>query len=206
MDTDSIVKMGRYGLLNEFETLAIAQGHARPFRRLFEIKKKIDSARLDPTRSIFGTKIALEMCWSFAMDCVEIPRAQSNQVLEELLEIDGIDAGEALLLEYAIRTPNSLLISGDKRMVRAICSPEGKAFHSRLIGRVLHLNRIVQLIGSQAGRWDPVRACLVAAPTCDTAIYDAVAPHHHDVAAKSRLLTMATAEEASSRGLLRSRL
>jgi len=206
MDTDSIVKMGRYGLLNAFEALAIAQGHPRPFRRLFEIKRKIDSARPNPTKSIFGTKIALEMCWSFAADCVEIPRAESNPVLEALLDIDGIDPGEALLLEYAVRNPNALLVSGDKRMIRALCGPDGAAFHAQVLGRVVHLDRIVQVLGAQANGWATVRAGIVGAPGCDTAIHDAVAVQHNDAVAQQRLLTLASNSEAASRGLLRAAL
>lgn len=206
MDTDSIVKMGRYGLLNAFEALAIAQGHPRPFRRLFEIKRKIDSARSDPAKSLFGTKIALEMSWSFATDCVEIPRAESNPVLEALLDIDGIDPGEALLLEYAVRNPNALIVSGDKRMIRALCGPDGAQFHAQVLGRVVHVDRVVQMLGAQPDKWTAVRAAIIAAPACDVAIYDAVAPQYADSIAQQRLLALATDWEAASNGLLRAAL
>lgn len=203
MDTDSIVKMGRYGVLNYFEALALARGHARPFRRLYEIKGKIGSARRDPSRSIFRSKVALEMCWSFSSDCAPMPGAEDNRVLEMLLNIDGVDAGEALLIEYALRNRDACIVSGDKRMIRGLCSPAGVQFHAELRGRVLHIDRVIQELAAQPDRWPAVRAAIIAVPECDVGIYEAVAPKYEDTIAQQRLLQRASDGEAASSGLLR---
>ncbi len=61
--------------------------------------------------------------------------------------VDGIDAGEMVLLSVASRDPDSVLLTGDKRCIQALLSaPACRPIVDRLRGRVICLEQIVRIL------------------------------------------------------------
>lgn len=189
-------------MLNEFEAMASGSGHQKPFRNLHEIRSKINSANYDPTKSELRSVIVHNACRSFVQDCKVLDSAQDHDMLDELSEIEGVDAGEALLLEYALRTPDSIIVSADKKMVRGLCSPEGDKFRATLRGRILHLERVFWLLAKPMG-WVAARNKVSKAEDCDTAISDALHSGLSEAVAEAQYYKMMVDFERTSRGLLR---
>jgi hypothetical protein len=203
LDTDFIIKMARYSLLDAFDGLMKVHGHAgSPFRYLYEIKAKIRGAESDPTRSEFGSHIALNSCRSFIGDGLEIDRAQNLEVFEELREIDGMHLGEAQLVEYMLREVDALMVSGDKKMINGLKTPDGDRVRPLLQQRIIHLERVIWALATKD--WDEVRQRVCKDPECDAALYGALQPALGKADAQAKFYKMMIEYERSSRGLLRS--
>ena len=202
IDTDFIIKMGRYQMLGTFEALMVENGHPRPFENLTELGAKIRSAEAVPDRSEFKTLAALRMCWSFNADCKRIGGVTDYDVLQEISDIDGVDAGEALLIERAVHEPETLIVTGDKRMVRGLCTPAADAVRPRIQGRVLLIERVVYSLKPKLGITE-IRQRVHDAPDCDAAIYDAMHPNHSESEAWGNFFHMLRNFENTSRGVLR---
>jgi hypothetical protein len=202
LDTDFIIKMARYSLLDAFHGLMKAHGHAAPpFRYLYEIKAKMRGAERDPTRSEFGSHVALNSCRSFIGDGLELDRAQNHEVFEELREIEGMHLGEAQLVEYMLREANALMVSGDKKMVNGLKTPDGDRIRPFLQRRIIHLERIMWTLAEK--NWDEVRQRVCKDPDCDAALYDALQPSLSEIDARAKFFKMMVEYERFSRGLLR---
>ncbi len=205
LDTDFIIKMARYSLLDAFVGLMKAHAHAPPFRYLHEVKAKLHGAGGDPIRSDFGSHIALNSCRSFIADGREMGPAQNYDVFNDLREIEGMHQGEAILVEYMLREANALMVSGDKKMIDGLNTSDGDKFRPILQKRIVHLNRIMWTL-AQGDGWDGVRAGVCKNAPCDAALYNALEPSLSKPDAQAKLYKMTVDYERSSRGLLRSSL
>ena len=207
LDTDFIIKMARYSLLGAFDELMKARGHAAsPFRYLYEVKANMREAGRDPTRSKFGSHVALNSCRSFVADGLEMVPAQEDiDVFTELREIEGMDQGEAILVAYMLREANALMVSGDKKMIDGLNTRDGDKFRPALLKRIVHLNRIMWTLAEGEG-WDEVRDRVCKNAPCDAALYDALEPSLSKPDAQARFYKMTVEYERSSRGLLRTSL
>jgi hypothetical protein len=205
LDTDFIIKMARYSLLAEFDVLMKEHGHAAsPFRYLYEIKGKVRRAATDPARSEFGSHIALNTCRSFVADGLEMGSTESDfDVFNQLREIEGMHQGEAILVAYMLHKPGALMVTGDKKMIDGLRTPDGERFRPILKGRIVHLNRIIRTLAF-SDKWDEVRDRICKNPTCDAALYNAMAPALSKPDAQEKLHKMTVEFERSSLGLLRS--
>jgi hypothetical protein len=82
----------------------------------------------------------------------------------------GIDSGEAVLIALSSRSAGPLLVTGDKRSLRALAAePRCAAIVQRLAGRVVTLEQILHLIVSTYP-FDALTAKIVPAVAVDTAI------------------------------------
>ena len=206
LDTDFIIKMARYSLLDAFGELAKAKSHAAsPYRYLYEIKDKMHRARSDPGQSVFGSHVALNTCRSFVARGLEMAPAQDYDVFNELREIEGMHQGEAILVEYMLREANALMVSGDKKMINGLNTPDGDKFRPVLQNRIVHLNRIILTLATGAN-WDEVRQSVCENASCDAALYTALEPSLSKPDAEAKLYKMTVEYERSSRGLLRTSL
>lgn len=205
LDTDFIIKMARYSLLAAFDGLMKAHGYAPPFRYLHELKAKMHGAGLDPIRSEFGSHIALNSCRSFVADGLEMDSARNYDLFNELRDIEGMHQGEAILVEYMLREANALMVSGDKKMIDGLRTPDGDKFRPLLERRIIHLNRIIWTLAS-GENWDEVRDRVCKNATCDAGLYNALDPALSKPDAQARLYKMTVEYERSSRGMLRSSL
>jgi len=173
IDTDFIVKMGRYGLLEPFVDLMTANGHIPPpFRYLFEIRTILNRSKGDPTRSVFASHKAWNAAWSFVADGLRMDGPQDYTVLEALDEIPGIDAGEKLLVEYSMRTSDTVIVTGDKRFADAMSHPKAKPVRAILKGRIIHMEHLIFALGSaKTPQWSDLRELVCAVPNCDAALH-----------------------------------
>lgn len=184
-----------------------AHGHAAsPFRYLYEIKDKMRGAEAEPAQSVFGSQRALRACGNFVACGLEMAPSRANlDIFNELREIEGMDQGEAIFIAYMVREKDALMVSGDKKMINGLRTPDGDKFRPILQGRIVHLNRIIVTLALGAG-WDEVRGRVCENQTCDAALYDALEPTLSKPDAERRLYRMTVEYERSSYGLLRSSL
>lgn len=206
LDTDFIIKMARYSLLDAFDELAKAKNHAMlPFRYLYEIKDKMRRAKSDPAESVFGSHVALSSCQSFVARGLEMAPVQDYDVFNDLREIEGMDQGESILVEYMLRETNALMLSGDKKMINGLNTQDGDNFRPLLQNRIVYLNRLILTLALGAG-WDEVRRRVCENASCDAALYTALEPTLSKPDAEAKLYKMTVEYERSSRGLLRASL
>jgi hypothetical protein len=92
----------------------------------------------------------------------------SDQLL--LDDVVNIDPGEAILLAATGVYPISLLLTGDKRCLRAIATcPDCKTIALRIRGKVICFEQILLRLIEDLG-FEQVLAKVVAVPYCDTAL------------------------------------
>ncbi len=195
--------MARYTLLDAFDELRKARGHTDIFRYLHEIVALMKSGESDPTRSKFRSHIAFNKCRAFISDGHELGGAEDFEIFDELREIEGMHQGEALLIEYALRNLDSIIISGDKRMINGLRRPDASKFRVLLKGRIVHLERVLWTLAAN-GYWDAVRGAVCNDPDCDRALYDVLKSGLEKPESESRFYSMMVAFERSSAGVLRS--
>jgi hypothetical protein len=200
IDTDFIIKMGRYSLLGAFQDLMVAHGHLQPYRHLGEIRAALENARMDPIRSDFGSQIAWNVANSFVTSGTRLERVEDLDLIDELDDIAGIDQGEALLTEYAMRTPEATIVTADKKFVDALARPKAKKFRVALKDRIFHLEHAVFGLGTaKAPPWAEIRRCVWAAPHCDPALDDLLHKSKEEPQAVADLF--ASTKNLNSRGV-----
>lgn len=96
---------------------------------------------------------------------------EDHELLEGLDDSVEIDPGEIVLLSATALLSDYLLLTGDKRCIRAVASyPECAEIARRIQGRVVCFEQIICRIIEHAG-FGPVLAKVVPVlPTCDTAL------------------------------------
>lgn len=173
IDTDFIVKMGRYQLLSAFVVLMKAHGHIPPpIRYLYEIRTMLDKCSVNPINSVFGSKAGWGASWSFVTDGVRMDAPTDYAMLDELDEIPGIDNGEALLVEYLMRAPDTVIVTADKKFAYAMAHPKAKRFRDALKQRIIHMEHIVFALGNaKSPEWPDLRKLIWTVPTCDAVLH-----------------------------------
>ena len=172
LDTDFIIKMGRFSLLGAFEDLMAKHGHPKPYRCLFEVRRHLKSAAANPTRSMFGSQVCWNEVNSFVSDCVSLGDVEDTDVLDELDLITGVDDGEQLLVEYAVRSPDTAILTADKNFIDGMALPAAKKYRALLEKRIIHLEHVVFAVGTHGSDgWPPVRKAVCAVPDCDKALH-----------------------------------
>jgi hypothetical protein len=97
----------------------------------------------------------------------ESPAVEDQVALARVLEIDQ---GEAILIALASRSPLSLLLTGDKRSLRALAAePACTPIVERLAGRVVVLEQLVRAIVTTYP-FESIRDKIVPAVAVDTSI------------------------------------
>ena len=97
--------------------------------------------------------------------------AADHSLLEGLDDSVEIDPGEIVLLSATVHFSDYLLLTGDKRCIRAVATcPECREIARRIQGRVVCFEQIICRIIDAAG-FEVVRAkVLPVLQTCDTAL------------------------------------
>ena len=199
LDTDFIIKMSRYDLLEAFESV-VASRHSKPYRILYEIRT-IEKSATPPRFGLLGDAVAKSRCWGFISNCTNLPAASNINIIRDLTAIPEIDSGEALLLEYAIQNPYTCIITGDKRSVGGLCYPALEVYRQALKGRMICLERVIWSI-KQAIGFAEVRARIAAQPSCDSGLTNAIDARHKDAEAEGNIFKILRDHEGRSRGLL----
>jgi hypothetical protein len=113
---------------------------------------------------------------AFVSSCRKLDRAYLAELAidldsQELLSTcPGIDAGEAQLLSAALAAPDAVVLTGDKRCLKAFCqSSVTTPMAQKLQGRVVILEQlIIEIIGAIG--FDDVKTRALSGVHCDTAI------------------------------------
>lgn len=137
IDNDALLKLARYGLLDEaialFEcnstdaiVLTTAKYKLLPHKNRLQFCKDEESAtRLEAflkTANLVNAELA------------------DPDIFDLLNAVPNIDAGEALLFAVGANNNDKLVITGDKRSIKALCSDDSVAEVSKaLAGRVVSL-------------------------------------------------------------------
>lgn len=137
IDNDALLKLARYGLLyetvelfgctpNDVRVLATAKYSLLPAKNRLRFCKNVEST------------IRLE---EFLKTSTSIDSASADlDLLDRLNAVQNIDAGESLLLAVGATDVNTLVITGDKRSLAALCSDDSVAqVFDALAGRVVSM-------------------------------------------------------------------
>ncbi len=145
-DSDIFVLFAGAGLIPELVSVAgFELAEARRLQPLPHMLRKGPLARKYPP----GIRQKAE-AW-----CAEIPtisQAPSPTLVDQLIEIQDVDAGEAILFALVAETNGALLTSGDKRACRALSNAEGlEAVRALLRGKVVSLEAALRLLLERIG-------------------------------------------------------
>ncbi|MEH1907691.1 hypothetical protein [Nostoc sp.] len=166
IDNDALLKLARYGLLDEAVAilgcvstnvcvLATAKYSLFPVKdRLRFCKEEESASRLE---GFFRTSNLLNV------------QSADPDLLDELTSVPNIDAGEALLFAVGATNRNSLVITGDKRSLIALCSNDSVAQVSNLlVGRVVSMEVLFSHLVEY--QFNHAQECVRSKPDADKAL------------------------------------
>lgn len=187
VDNDALVKLARYGLMSEFDRVLRGRGYVPPPRCVPLAKHTlcINDPGLNP--KYYPSESVKSDVRAFVLKCDSIKPALDCDPADIglLASVDKIDDGEGALFAYAHKTPDSLIITGDKRCILALASSTTcSAILDSLKGRIVHLECVLEAIAGLIG-WEHVRARICADQYADGGLYAAVQMTHHATTAKS---------------------
>jgi hypothetical protein len=164
VDNDIAIKLAQFDLLNETcsmfgltpsNTLRLASLRFVGLRRL--AKQRL----LAETRSEISLRIV-----GFCAQFPPISEPPDHRVLDQLSS-PGIDPGEALLLAGALSDPGAVVLTGDRRCVRALVQEPGTAAVAQLLlGRIEILESVFLRLIDRLG-YGVVRDRTLGAPSTD---------------------------------------
>jgi hypothetical protein len=155
MDVDVVTKFANWGLLRELSTVMGVGWRDVTTRQ--NIRHRARQSASSPDGKLFhsaeaaNTVIELFQYWAPLSDDYNV------MMLEELADIRGIDSGEAALLSYVVNDDDRLLLTGDKRAIRALA---GTSFATQFAGRIIIIEQLLLLYLQHFGReWLLRRLC-----------------------------------------------
>ena len=165
-DSDAIFKLAALDLLDEFVgVIGIERGSILVLPTLPYMLRK-------PGRSLIRkySADALGRAFDFVKTVCVADDEPDSETRILLQGIDNIDPGEALIFALAAFKPDSIIVTGDKRCLRALHNaPECDIVRERLAGRVICLEHILHEI-CRIHEFEPLLARIVPAAGCDTMI------------------------------------
>lgn len=136
VDVDALVKLAHWGLLGELEG---ATG-IPPDRQATVESIRFRAARRDP--KLFRDA-AVADCLAVALSQFGAAWRPDADVIARLQGIAGLDAGEITLIAMLCSDPQALLVTGDKRALRALAAPGLENIVERVAGRIACLEQVV---------------------------------------------------------------
>ncbi len=166
-DNDILLKLAEYDLLQHACTALSTTPSSIRFQPatkhvILHMRDKAIKGKESPySQRAFDRAIAFVESASYPTDRPNIDWAEGSE---------GIDFGEAQLASWAVEADDSLLLTGDKRFMKALAgSPAARHIFDGLRGRVVCLEEILRAIMRTDGV-DCVRKAVKHAPKCDQAI------------------------------------
>lgn len=152
LDVDALHKLGSYDALSE----ALAALHVKlgdvwiPTTAKFKLRLK-DEAKATQRH---GAATAARLR-DFVARVNEVTEAPTAEEITQLENIQGLDQGELILIVTAARTDDSVLLTGDKKALRALSSePRCSSFAMRLAGRIICFEQVLEsLMRRQGFEW-----------------------------------------------------
>lgn len=168
VDNDVLIKLAHWGLLDHLPASFGLQWHQVSALASLQFRARRHDAK------IFRSPEAADHLSGFLALTGEIPPGDATDISCLQGTVD-LDAGEVELIAACLADPNAILISGDKRAMRALvggCPPEIAA---RLRGRVVCMEQLLILIARQTSCAIVVQGVL-ANREMDSAVRAVVAP------------------------------
>lgn len=142
VDNDALLKLAAWDLLSELEVFAggwpnIAVIPSVPARIHESIKK--------PGKGLARDHTAAVRLGAVLSGCADLP-APSPDVLTALQGVPGADAGETLLLGALHATAGAVLVTGDKRALKAFSESLPVGIAEAVAGRVLCLEQFLHVL------------------------------------------------------------
>lgn len=141
IDSDAFSKLGAAGLLPE--AAKVLQVPWSDCYRLAALPYMLKKGR-------FSKKLGPALCVELLSLAEQLPAVpeEPSDLIDTLVAVEGIDPGEALLFA-AVADSDNLLLSGDKRALRAVKEVPGLA--DRLRGRIVTLEAVVLALCAKLG-------------------------------------------------------
>lgn len=163
VDNDIILKLAAYNLFWEAITkLSVKQENIRILptaEQVFSRNRRLSTQYTDKT---------IQRALQIAKACTSINQ-YSIAEYESLVAEEGIDAGEALLVAATQTEVDYLLITGDKRFIKALASSQLVDLKQRLNKRIICLEQLIlNLIN--VSDFDKICRRIVSAEDCDETI------------------------------------
>ena len=166
VDNDAILKLAAFDLLNASCNLFRVEPSAvvvLPSAKYY-FRQKRD--KLTEKYTFAGVDRAI----AFVENASPITQTTNPDDADMLSGIEFLDAGELQLFAHTRDIPESILMTGDKRCLRALAnSSKARPVYTRMSHRIVCLEVLVQSLIVTIG-FDAVRASIVPAMKCDTAI------------------------------------
>ncbi len=159
IDTDAFCKLGAGGLLAE--AIELLGASTEDCGRLPALPHMLRRGKL---YKLFGAEVC-EALLPIA-EAMPLIGAASEQWLDQLTAVQGIDLGEAQLFAFAAER-GALILSGDKRALRALKTLP--TFVASLAGRIVAVETILIALCNHLGV-EEVRQRITRLATVDTAI------------------------------------
>jgi hypothetical protein len=136
VDVDALVKLAHWGLLGELEG---ATG-IPPERQATVESIQFRAARRDP--KLFRDATVADYL-AVALSRFGAAWRPDAEVVARLQGIAGLDAGEITLIAMLCSDPGAVLVTGDKRALRALAAPGLEDIVERVVGRIACLEQVV---------------------------------------------------------------
>ena len=143
-DNDVLLKLAHWGLLDALPSCFGKQW--TDVATLESIKHR--ARRADP--KLFEAPEIAKALSAKLETAAELPAPRSED-LSRLQDIVDLDAGEVELISAALANPGAILITGDKRAMRALARPELADIAAQLAGRLVCLEQLLQRIAATEG-------------------------------------------------------
>lgn len=199
LDNDLLYKLTRYGLLHEFERLLVIWGYGPPHKRIASAPWSLRTVRGKITPDRWPDPAEAETLRQFLFARSSAATGAAAAALTALA-VPAFDAGEVQLVAYAMEHPQSRIMTGDKRAIRALChEPALAAAKAAVGGRIIHLNSVIYALSKRLG-WHRIAVAVAAAPVdCElTAIYALANENAIHAALRASIATL----EAEAPGIL----
>jgi hypothetical protein len=148
VDNDVLLKLAHWGLLDELTAVfglgwsEISAPHSLMHR----------AARAD--RKIFRNPGAAADLARRLVQCRPLSAFDHGTTVEAMQDVNGLDAGEILLIAELAHDPTAVLVTGDKRALKALEDPKLIFIRPVIAGRIVCLEqlllRLVDLYGVDA--------------------------------------------------------
>lgn len=136
VDVDALVKLAHWGLLGELEgAIGIP-----PERQATLESIRFRAARRD--RKLFHDAAVADYL-AIALSHFGAAWRPDAEVVARLQSIAGLDAGEIALIAMLCSDPQSILVTGDKRALRALAASGLEDIVERVAGRIACLEQVV---------------------------------------------------------------
>ena len=144
IDNDALLKLARYGLL--YESIALFDSVPKDVRVLATAKYSLLPVR-NRLRFCEDEESAARL-EAFLKTVKPLDARSANpDLLDVLNAVQNIDAGEALLLAVGATNRHTLIITGDKRSLAALCSHDSVSQVSdSLAGRVVSIEILFSIL------------------------------------------------------------